>query len=223
MEPESEGSAMKRTLSLAVSLIMMFLPVLFSEAEEETGIVAKVTTVNRGPLKLRAKENRESRVLTEIPNGTCVLVAQEGESHLAGPGGILHDRIPDPAAERRSVHTGIPVLKTGDKGEDVLALKKRMKELGYLRSTARLTDIYTDVTAERVILFQRQTGMPEDGIASQELQACLFSDKAPSCTQALPRVRSRVSSGNSPNHVICGCCMGEGCECCGYQGWTEEY
>ncbi len=218
---------MKRTLSLAASLIMMFLPVLFSEAEEETGIVAKVTTVNRGPLKLRAKENRKSRVLTEIPNGTCVLVAQEGEKWCRV---IWQDREGYCMTEFLTLLQDADlsileyrVLKTGDKGEDVLALKKRMKELGYLRSTARLTDIYTDVTAERVILFQRQTGMPEDGIASQELQACLFSDKAPSCTQALPRVRSRVSSGNSPNHVICGCCMGEGCECCGYKGWTEEY
>lgn len=218
---------MKRALSLAVSLIMMFLPVLFSEAEEETGIVAKVTTVNRGPLKLRAKENRKSRVLTEIPNGTCVLVAQEGEKWCRV---IWQDREGYCMTEFLTLLQDADlsileyrVLKTGDKGEDVLALKKRMKELGYLRSTARLTDIYTDVTAERVILFQRQTGMPEDGIASQELQACLFSDKAPSCTQALPRVRSRVSSGNSPNHVICGCCMGEGCECCGYKGWTEEY
>ena len=54
------------------------------------------------------------------------------------------------------------VLKTGDKGEDVLALKKRMKELGYLRNAAQLTDTYTDVTAERVVLFQRQTGMTEN-------------------------------------------------------------
>ena len=56
------------------------------------------------------------------------------------------------------------VLKNGDKGEDVLALKRRLKDLGYLRSAAQLTDSYTDVTAERIILFQRQTGMTEDGI-----------------------------------------------------------
>ena len=60
--------------------------------------------------------------------------------------------------------------------------------------------------------------MTEDGIASQELQAYLFSDKAPACTQTLPRVRTRVpQSGESP--VICGCCFGEGCECCGFTGW----
>ena len=45
---------------------------------------------------------------------------------------------------------------------------------------------YNDVAAERVILFQRQTGMTEDGVASQELQAYLFSDKAPVCGQTLP-------------------------------------
>lgn len=98
-----------------------------------------------------------------------------------------------------------------------------MKELGYLRSAAQLTDTYTELTAERVILFQRQVGMAEDGIASPELQAYLFSDKAPSCTQPLPQVRSRVSfEGHSnSNRVKCGCCMGEGCECCGFKGWIE--
>jgi len=216
---------MKRVLAFSVFLIMTMILVSFSEAEDKAGIVAKVTTANKGPLKLRTEASQRSRVLTEIPNGTCILVAEEGGTwcrlvYQDQEGYCMTEfltflREADPSMlEYR-------VLKTGDKGEDVLALKKRMKELGYLRNTAQLTDTYTDVTAERVILFQRQTGMTEDGIASQELQAYLFSDKAPSCTQPLPRVRSRVSSGDSSNHVICGCCMGEGCECCGFKGWIE--
>ncbi len=216
---------MKRTLAVAVFLIMVFTLVSFSEAEEKTGIVAKITTANKGPLKLRSEASQKSRVLAEIPNGTCILVAEAGETWCrmvyqgqegyCMTGFLTLLRGADPSIlEYR-------VLKNGDKGEDVLSLKTRLKELGYLRSAAQLTDTYTDVTAERVILFQRQTGMTEDGIASQELQAYLFSDKAPSCTQALPRVRSRVSSGNSSNRVICGCCMGEGCECCGFKGWIE--
>lgn len=217
---------MKKTFAFMFLLILFIMLAPFSEAEEKPGIVAKVTTANRGPLKLRAEESQKSRVLTEIPNGTCILVEREGETwcrvNYQDQEGycktefliFLRDADPSMLLEYR-------VLKNGDKGEDVLALKKRMKELGYLRSTAQLTDVYTDVTAERVILFQRQTGMSEDGIASQELQAYLFSDKAPSCTQALPKVRSRVSSGDKSNRVICGCCMGEGCECCGFKGWIE--
>lgn len=112
---------MKRVLLFAVCLIMVLMAGSFSAAEDESGIVAKVTTANKGPLKLRSEASRKSRILDEIPNGTCVLV----------------------------------------------------------------------------------------------------SDRAPSCTQALPRVRTRVVSGDSSNRVICGCCMGEGCECCGFKGWID--
>ena len=216
---------MKRIIAFAVILTIVLAAVSFSVAEDQAGIVAKVTTANRGPLKLRAEASRKGRVLAEIPNGTCILVIQEGETWcrtvFREQEGyckteflvLLRDADPSLLQYR--------VLKNGDKGEDVLALKKRMKELGYLRSAAQLTDTYTDVTAERIILFQRQTGMSEDGIASQELQAYLFSDQAPLCAQTLPRVRSRISTGNSANRVICGCCMGEGCECCKFTGWIE--
>lgn len=78
---------------------------------------------------------------------------------------------------------------------------------------------HNDVAAERMTLFQRQTGMTEDGVASQELQAYLFSDKAPVCGQTLPRIKSRV--GGSGKRVICGCCMGEGCERCNFTGWVD--
>ncbi len=216
---------MRRALAFAASLIVAFVAAAFSEAEGKNGIVAKVTTANQGSLKLRAEASRKSRVLTEIPNGTCILVAEEGETWCRlvyqDQEGYCMTEFLTLLREADSSVLEYRVLKNGDKGEDVLALKKRMKELGYLRSAAKLTDTYTDVTAERVILFQRQTGMTEDGIASQELQAYLFSDKAPSCTQTLPRVRSRVPSGDSSNRVICGCCMGEGCECCGFKGWIE--
>ena len=215
---------MKRVLSFALALGMLFL-LIPSAAEEGAGLVAKITTANRGPLKLRAEESQKSRVLAEIPNGTCVPVVREGETwcRVAYQGRegycktefLILFRGADPSI------LDYRVLKNGDQGGDVLALKKRLAELGYLRSSAWLTDTYNAVTAERVILFQRQTGMTEDGIASQELQAYLFSDKAPACTQALPRVRSRVSSGDNAKHEICGCCMGEGCECCGFKGWID--
>ncbi len=37
----------------------------------------------------------------------------------------------------------------------------------------------------------------------------------------LSTVRTRVIPQDSPNRVICGCCLGEGCECCGFTGWIE--
>ena len=216
---------MKRLCCLLAAAVLLFAAAGTVSAEEggSTGIVAKVTT-KKGPLKLRASADGKGRVLTEIPNGTCILVTQEGEawcrvSYRDRTGWCKTEfltmlRNADPSMlEYR-------VLQIGDKGEDVLALKRRLQELGYIRSGSELTGVYNDITAERVILLQRQIGITEDGIASQELQAYLFSEKAPVCGQTLPRVRSRVRSGDD-KRMICGCCMGEGCECCKFTGWVD--
>jgi hypothetical protein len=214
----------KKIFAFIIAAIMLFMFMTLSPAEESTGIVAKVTT-KKGPLKMREKAGGKGRVLTEIPNGTCILVLQEDE---IGCKVLYHDqtgycktefltllREADPSMlEYR-------VLQKGAKGDDVLALKQRLQELGYIRSGSDLTNVYNDVTAERVILFQKQIGITEDGIASQELQAYLFSEKAPVCGQKLPKVRSRVVSQDGSRRIFCGCCMGEGCECCHFTGWIE--
>ena len=217
---------MRKPISCILIFLLLFSSVLpFSSAEENDGIVAKVITENRGPLKLRESAGRNGRVLDEIPNGMCLLVVSQDDSWCR----VIYKEqegfckteflkfFPDADLSMLTYR----VLKTGDRGKDVLALKQRMQELGYIRSAATLTDRYTDETKGRIVLFQRQTGMNEDGIASQELQAFLFSDRAPVCTQTLPRARSGVLSGDDTSRVICGCCMGEGCECCGFTGWIQ--
>ena len=201
--------------------ITVFLSVLcVSPAEEQTGIAAKVMT-RKGPLKMRATASEKGRVTDEIPNGTCILVEQEDEAwcrvSYRNQKGYCKTEFLILYREADLSILDYRVLNKGDRGEDVLVLKKRLRELGYIRDGSKMTDVYNDIAMERVTLFQRQTGMTEDGIASQELQAYLFSDKAPVCGQTLPRVRSRVKTGE--NRVICGCCMGEGCECCNYTGW----
>lgn len=216
---------MKRWLIRFIICALLFLAVFpFSAAEESSGTVAKVITENKGPLKLRESAGKNARVLDEIPYGTCLLVIQQDDSwcqviYNEQTGFCKTEFLKFFYEADQSILT-YRVLKTGDRGEDVLALKQRMQELGYIRSAATLTDRYTDETKGRVVLFQRQTGMTEDGIASQELQAYLFSDKAPACTQTLPRARSRVISADNANRMICGCCLGEGCECCGFTGWV---
>lgn len=71
---------MNRALALALSLILMIMLVSFSAAKEKTVVIAKITTENKGPLKLRSEASQKSRVLAEIPNGTCILVTEEGET-----------------------------------------------------------------------------------------------------------------------------------------------
>ena len=204
--------------------LMLVLSAAVCSAEGIRGVVAKVTT-EKGPLKLRCEAGNSARVLAEIPNGTCILVLKEGkewsqvvsgnQTGFCRTGFLTFLRGADPSL------LNYRVLRKGMKGNDVLAVKQRLQELGYIRGGSELTNVYNETLAERMILFQRQTGMTEDGIASQELQAYLFSDRAPVCTQTLPRIRSRVVSQSAENREICGCCMGEGCECCGFKGWIS--
>ena len=163
-------------------------------------------------------------MIASVPNGSCLLVLEEDESWCLcrwdGKTGYCGTAYLTMLREADPGLLDYRVLRPGDRGEDVLALKRRLRDLGYIRPGASLTNVYNDVLAERVILFQRQTGMTEDGVASQELQAYLFSDRAPVCSQNLPAVRSPVmSEGNGLRKEICGCCMGEGCEYCGGKGW----
>ncbi len=215
---------MKKLFVSLLSVIMILMLISVSSAEGESGIIAKVTT-KKGPLKMRESSDGKGRVLTEIPNGTCILVLQEDEtwcrvSYQDQPGYCKTEfltllRQADPSMLKYRV------LQKGARGDDVLALKQRLQELGYIRSGSDLTNVYNDVTVERVILFQRQIGITEDGVASQELQAYLFSEKAPVCGQKLPKVRSRVVSQEGSKRIFCGCCMGEGCECCHFTGWID--
>ena len=215
---------MKKFAAILLVLLAVFAAVFPAAAEDGRRIVAKVTT-KKGALKMRASAGEKSRVLNEIPNGSCLLVLEEDgdgcrvswreRTGYCRTGFLTLLREADPSM------LNYRVLSKGDKGEDVLALKKRLQELGYIRGGSDLTNVYNDVAAERVTLFQRQAGMTEDGIASQELQAYLFSDKAPVCGQPLPRARSPVMSKDGSRRVICGCCMGEGCECCHFTGWID--
>ena len=206
---------------LLAFFVMLFVICTPCAGEEQCGFVAKVTT-QKGPLKMRTRARNKARVLDEIPNGTCVLVTEEGATwcqvDYRGQSGYCRtEYLTFLRGSDLSLLT-YRVLRKGDKGDDVLAMKRQLQELGYIRSGSELTNVYNDIMVERVILFQRQTGMTEDGISSQELQAFLFSDKAPVCSQTLPRVRTRAPA-EGQNRIFCGCCMGEGCDCCGFTGW----
>lgn len=70
------------------------------------------------------------------------------------------------------------LLKEGSVGTDVLAMKKRMQELGYFTSGASLSENYNATTTERVKLFQKVNGLRQTGIADTEMLLLLFSDAA---------------------------------------------
>lgn len=212
---------MKRIVAAVILVAMILVGNGIAEQETEKGFVAKVT-VPKGTLRMRAKPSDKSRVLCEIRNGTCLLVLEEGDTWCkvtaeektgyCKTSCLIMMREADPAL------AGYHVLLRGDKNDEVLAVKERLQSLGYFREGATLTNAYTDTLTERIRIFQRQNGLDEDGVVSQELQMLLFSDRAKACSETLPP----ASHGQIPgemNRVFCGCCFGEGCECCKFTGW----
>jgi peptidoglycan hydrolase-like protein with peptidoglycan-binding domain len=68
-------------------------------------------------------------------------------------------------------------LRRGSRGQDVLALEKRLKDLNYFTGTP---DDYYDVeTADAVALFQKNLGVRETGRSSSNMLYQLYSDAAP--------------------------------------------
>ncbi len=219
---------MRRPAATLLCLLCLLTCAPARSSAAQACLVARVTT-EKGALNLRSSAQDNCRVLEKIPCGTCILVTGESGDWCQA---VYHQQT---GFCKRSFLTFLPdadpallnyrILRQGDRGEDVLQVKRRLQELGYIRQGSSLTDVYNRTAAERVALFQRQTGFAETGIASQELQLLLFSSAAPVCTQALPKVQARsrtASAGDTAGRVVCGCCDGTGCSCCGYTGWITN-
>jgi len=69
-------------------------------------------------------------------------------------------------------------LKKGSKGDDVIALKERLQELGYFKKNADLSASYNDTCVQRVKQFQKRNGLKQTGIADQETLSLLYSEAA---------------------------------------------
>lgn len=73
-------------------------------------------------------------------------------------------------------------LRYGDNYVAVSALQKRLKKLGYLKSSVKVTNKFGSGTRAAVKAFQRMCGLDETGIATPELQEMIFADAAPTPT-----------------------------------------
>ena len=69
------------------------------------------------------------------------------------------------------------LLAVGSYGDDVLAVKNRMKALGYF-SGSNFNNRYTEDTAERVRTFEAACGLEQTGVMTPALQTLLFSEDA---------------------------------------------
>ena len=79
-------------------------------------------------------------------------------------------------------------LKEGMSGEDVVALKLRMFELGYYYSD-NVSDAYNSLMAKRIAWLQQRNGLEETGVATPELQTLIYaSDVIPAEDVPTPAV-----------------------------------
>ena len=219
-----------------VCVIISFFPFPCSCGEEITSsIIAEVTT-ERGPLKLRKEPKKSAKVLAELERGSYITVLESGEEWCLVDDGSRHGyamtqflTIQEDVDERvLSYYT----LQNGDCGDEVIALKQRLMELGYFRADSKMTNRYNDTVIQRMKMFQKQNGLEEDGVATPQVQALLFSEDAKENTESIPDSpthyqraggSSNESGGSSDDDgwkkVVCECCGGEGCDCCDYTGW----
>ena len=218
---------------IACIVIISVIPFPSSYGEENTGsIIAEVTT-EQGPLKLRKEPKKSAKVLAELKHGSYITVLESGEEWCLIDDGTRQGyamtqflTIQEDADERLlNYHT----LQNGDCGDEVIALKQRLMELGYFREDSKMTNRCNDTVIQRLKMFQKQNGLEEDGVATPRVQALLFSEDAKENTAPLPAPPTHYQkASNSSNEsgsssgddgwkkVVCECCGGKGCD---YTGW----
>ena len=101
----------------------------------------------------------------------------QNENNLAGSGTATRETLMKLFADSTARCSSYIDLRTGDSGWRVRELNKRLKELFYLEGS--VGEIYTTETAEAIRIFQQQTGLTADGMATVMVQQRLFAQGAP--------------------------------------------
>ena len=131
----------------------------------------------------KGKNNKEGYMLAELVRQVKpveLIPVTEGEVRALFPGvgrdpiAEIKNEIPFTYTEEElaQYHT----LSVGDRNADVLALRKRLYELGYYAKPNE-NALYTESTADVVRMFQQDCGLEETGTADPYTQALLFDDR----------------------------------------------
>lgn len=91
-------------------------------------------------------------------------------------------------------------LRVGDRSNAVLALRKRLYELGYYAKPNENT-LYTESTAEIVGLFQRDCGLPVSGEADPHTQAMLFDPRTLAREGSAQEITYLSNRANAPLYI----------------------
>ena len=156
------------------------------EIAADTALTAVGEVEKDGELWLhieKGKNNKEGYMLAELVRQVKpveLIPVTEGEVRALfpvvgrDPIAEIKNEIPFTYTEEElaQYHT----LNVGDRNADVLALRKRLYELGYY---AKPNDnaLYTESTADVVRMFQQDCGLEETGTADPYTQALLFDDR----------------------------------------------
>jgi len=150
---------------------------------------ATVQVAKNGLLNMRKEASKTSDIISRIRSGSSVQVLSKDEewtkiSFEGKDGYVISEYLVFPQPQTDPVvntqvenTTEYSPLKLGDRGEDVLNLKKRLYELGYFL-TSKLNDRYMDSTVEAVREFEKRNNLTIDGAADSEMLKLLYSNEA---------------------------------------------
>lgn len=156
------------------------------EIAADTALTAVGEVEKDGELWLhieKGKNNKEGYMLAELVRQVKpveLIPVTEGEVRTLfpvvgrDPIAEIKNEIPFTYTEEElaQYHT----LNVGDRNADVLALRKRLYELGYYAKPNE-NALYTESTADVVGMFQQDCGLEETGTADPYTQALLFDDR----------------------------------------------
>ena len=156
------------------------------EIAADTALTAVGEVEKDGELWLhieKGKNNKEGYMLAELVRQVKpveLIPVTEGEVRALfpvvgrDPIAEIKNEIPFTYTEEElaQYHT----LNVGDRNADVLALRKRLYELGYYAKPNE-NALYTESTADVVRMFQLDCGLEETGTADPYTQALLFDDR----------------------------------------------
>jgi peptidoglycan hydrolase-like protein with peptidoglycan-binding domain len=151
--------------------ILLTLIVSGAFASEIQYQYAQVATP-KGPLNMRETPSSKADIIEKIPKDTIIAVAPYDDvwrmcTYNGKDGYVMTEYLSFMDL------TLFRTLSLNDSGEDVLALKEKLKELYFFDKDAEINDSYDSNTETTVKLFQLAQGMEDTGIASPELQALL--------------------------------------------------
>ena len=162
---------MKRRIVMVV-FAFLFLFGHLAAASSTDCQYAQVSTP-KGPLNLRKTASASAAIVDKIPNRSYLAVLAVNDTWCEC---FFQDQTGYVLTEYLLWIEDLPFreVSLNQNGDDVLALKEKLRELRYLRSDTTLDGTFDRDTECSIALFQSAHGLEATGIATPELQAFIF-------------------------------------------------